>query len=53
MAVFTVARGGLMYEATIGGQKFSCTPREEAKQENQPSPGAGVGVTRQIRSAYS
>jgi hypothetical protein len=22
MAVFTVARGGLMYEATIGGQKF-------------------------------
>ncbi len=23
MAVFTVAKGGLMYEATIGGQKFS------------------------------
>ena len=22
MAVFTVAKGGLMYEATIGGQKF-------------------------------
>lgn len=26
MAVFTVAKGGLMYEATIGGQKFSYTP---------------------------
>ena len=23
MAIFTVAKGGLMYEATIGGQKFS------------------------------
>ena len=23
MAVFTIAKGGLMYEATIGGQKFS------------------------------
>jgi lipid-binding SYLF domain-containing protein len=27
MAVFTVAKGGLMYAATIGGQKFSYTPR--------------------------
>ncbi|MEN8180610.1 MAG: YSC84-related protein [Pseudomonadota bacterium] len=26
MAVFTVAKGGLMYEATLGGQKFSYTP---------------------------
>ena len=26
MAVFTVARGGLMYEASLGGQKFSYTP---------------------------
>jgi lipid-binding SYLF domain-containing protein len=26
MAVFTVAKGGLMYEASIGGQKFSYTP---------------------------
>jgi hypothetical protein len=25
MAVFTVARGGLMYEASLGGQKFSYT----------------------------
>ena len=28
MAVFTVAKGGLMYEASIGGQKFSYTPRK-------------------------
>jgi lipid-binding SYLF domain-containing protein len=26
MAVFTVAKGGLMYEASIGGQKFSYEP---------------------------
>ena len=26
VAVFTMAIGGLMYEATIGGQKFSYTP---------------------------
>ena len=26
MAVFTVAKGGLMYEASIGGQKYSYTP---------------------------
>jgi lipid-binding SYLF domain-containing protein len=29
MAVFTVAKGGLMYAATIAGQKFSYTPRGE------------------------
>jgi lipid-binding SYLF domain-containing protein len=27
MAVFTVAKGGLMYEASIGGQKFSYKPK--------------------------
>ena len=27
MAVFTIAKGGLMYEASLGGQKFSYTPR--------------------------
>jgi hypothetical protein len=27
VAVFTVAKGGLMYEASVGGQKFSYTPR--------------------------
>lgn len=26
VAVFTLAKGGLMYEATIGGQKFGFTP---------------------------
>jgi hypothetical protein len=26
MAIFTIARGGLMYEASLGGQKFSFTP---------------------------
>jgi lipid-binding SYLF domain-containing protein len=29
MAVFTVAKGGLMYEASIGGQKFSYTPKKK------------------------
>lgn len=28
MAVFTVAKGGLMYEATLGGQKFSFKPKK-------------------------
>jgi lipid-binding SYLF domain-containing protein len=28
MSTFTVAKGGLMYAATIGGQKFSYKPRE-------------------------
>ena len=27
MAIFTAAKGGLMYQAAIGGQKFSFTPR--------------------------
>ena len=27
MAVFTIAKGGLMYEATLGGQKFTYTPK--------------------------
>lgn len=26
MAIFTIARGGLMYEATLGGQKFTYKP---------------------------
>jgi len=29
MAVFTVAKGGLMYEASIGGQKFSYHPKKK------------------------
>jgi lipid-binding SYLF domain-containing protein len=31
MAVFTVAKGGLMYEASIGGQKFSYKPKATKK----------------------
>jgi lipid-binding SYLF domain-containing protein len=27
-AIFTIAKGGLMYEASIGGQKFSYKPRQ-------------------------
>ncbi len=27
MATFTIAKGGLMYEASVGGQKFSYTPK--------------------------
>ena len=26
MAIFTIAKGGLMYEASVGGQKFTYTP---------------------------
>ncbi|MDP5052270.1 MAG: hypothetical protein NWP69_00655, partial [Congregibacter sp.] len=26
LAIFTIARGGLMYEASIGGQKFTYKP---------------------------
>ena len=28
MVVFTHAKGGLMYEASVGGQKFSFKPKE-------------------------
>jgi lipid-binding SYLF domain-containing protein len=31
IAIFTMARGGLMYEASIGGQKFKYFPVEESK----------------------
>ncbi|MEE8107321.1 MAG: lipid-binding SYLF domain-containing protein [Planctomycetota bacterium] len=37
VAVFTMVSGGLMYEATIGGQKFKYTPNEEVEG------GAGCG----------
>ena len=29
MAIFTVTEGGLMYEASVGGQKFSYEPRKK------------------------
>jgi lipid-binding SYLF domain-containing protein len=31
MAVFTIAKGGLMYDATIEGQKFSYHPLSDSK----------------------
>jgi lipid-binding SYLF domain-containing protein len=33
LAVFTVAKGGLMYEASIGGMKFGYKPVGEAKEQ--------------------
>jgi lipid-binding SYLF domain-containing protein len=30
MAVFTIAKGGLMYQAAVAGQKFSFKPRASA-----------------------
>jgi lipid-binding SYLF domain-containing protein len=35
MAVFTVAKGGLMYEASLGGQKFSYRPLGEKTEEKK------------------
>jgi lipid-binding SYLF domain-containing protein len=32
MAIFTIAKGGLMYQATVGGQKFSYTPAGAKKK---------------------
>ncbi len=36
VAVFTAARGGLMVEASLGGQKFSYTPFEKVSQRRTP-----------------
>lgn len=32
LAVFTIAKGGAMYEATVSGQRFSFKPREAAEE---------------------
>jgi hypothetical protein len=29
MAVFSIAKGGLMYEASVAGQKFTYKPRKQ------------------------
>ena len=34
MAVFTIAKGGLMYAAALAGQKFSFTPRSAVQASN-------------------
>ncbi|MDA1075486.1 MAG: lipid-binding SYLF domain-containing protein [Proteobacteria bacterium] len=33
LAVFSIAKGGLMYEASVGGQKFGYKPRELASAQ--------------------
>ncbi len=38
MAVFTIAKGGLMYEASIGGQKFNFTPLQAQAPVSAPAP---------------
>jgi len=38
VAIFTIAKGGLMYEAAVGGQKFSYTPIGQVKKESKPAP---------------
>jgi lipid-binding SYLF domain-containing protein len=35
VAVFTVAKGGLMYEASVGGQKFSYESMADKKKEEE------------------
>jgi lipid-binding SYLF domain-containing protein len=35
MATFTVVKGGLMYEASVGGQKFSYTPLGKADKDKK------------------
>jgi len=40
VAVFTVAKGGLMYEASVGGQKFGF---EAFKKQAPAAPDAGTG----------
>jgi lipid-binding SYLF domain-containing protein len=33
MAVFTIVKGGAMFDASVGGQKFSYTPKSAAEQK--------------------
>ena len=40
VATFTVAKGGLMYEASVGGQKFSYKPRKDSS-----APASGAATT--------
>ena len=37
MAVFTIGKGGAMYQASVGGQKFSYTPRPNAGAVSHPT----------------
>ena len=44
MAVFVHTKGGLMYEAAIGGQKFSYTPPLIYKGIQKPCPKLRAGL---------
>lgn len=35
VAIFTQAKGGLMYEASVGGQKFKVEPKEEPEKSEE------------------
>jgi len=56
LAVFTLARGGLMFEAALGGQKFSYTPLAAAPAQMPaaapaavPAPAPAPGYPVQVR----
>jgi hypothetical protein len=54
LAVFTLARGGLMFEAALGGQKYSFTPRGAAPAAvpataPAPAPAPPPGYPVQVR----
>jgi hypothetical protein len=56
LAVFTLARGGLMFEAALGGQKFSFTPLAAAPApvpaaapSAVPAPAPAPGYPVQVR----
>lgn len=38
VAIFTMAKGGLMYEASVGGQKFSYKPLGQVEETSEPAP---------------
>lgn len=38
VAIFTITKGGLMYEAAVGGQKFTYKPLGQVKKERTPAP---------------
>ena len=46
MATFTITKGGLMYEASIGGQKFSYQPLKRGEGSEAASAAADSGKTR-------
>lgn len=40
VAIFTLAKGGLMFEASVGGQKFTFEPKDNVMAEGK-APGSG------------